>query len=474
MKRLRLLNIIFAMLVLWSCTDDWTFSTDSRYRLDMSVDTLKFDTVFAGLASPVYGFMIYNRNTEGLRLDAVMGGGADSPFRMNVDGEGGTVITGLEIPAGDSLYCFVSVNIPWADNEALTDAFDSIRFILESGTVQFVRLSASGQNAVSLRGMRVEHDTTLTARLPYRVYDSLYVADGAVLTLSPGTQLYFHKDACLDVAGQLVARGKADSVIVMRGDRLDQMLHNLPYDFLNGQWGGIRLRGSSMGNVLEYCDIHGGDWGVVMDSSRVDETKLTVTSSIIHNVSGKGIEATNCRISVANSQITDAVMGCVDIAGGISDFTFCTIAGISYWSYCDKAVVLSDRRGDKRFPLLGATFRNCIITGRNSNEFVTEFDEETRDSAPYSVSNSLVMCPDSTDTRFSNVLFENRKLDVYGARNFVDGLFQGYSSVYALDSLSPARGLADDLSDVWPFDLAGTLRPLTGADAGCYQYVPSE
>ena len=475
MKRLRLLNMMIAVLIFWSCTDDWSFSTDSRYRLDFSADTVKFDTVFAGVASFTDGFMIYNENSEGLRFDAVMGGGAASPFRMNLDGEGGAVITGLEIPAGDSLFCFVSVNIPCTDDVALTDAFDSIRFILESGNVQHVRLSAHGQNSVSLKGLRVESDMTLTARLPYIIYDSLFVADGTVLTLAPGASLYFHSDAYLDVAGRIVARGKADSVILMRGDRLDLMLPKLPYDYLNGQWGGIRLRGSSMGNLLEYCDIHGGNWGVRADSSSLDDTKLTVISSIIHNVTGNGIEATNSRISVANSQITAAVGRCVDIAGGMSDFTFCTIAGLSVWSYSDKTVVLSDRRDGRSYPLQGASFRNCIITGRNATEFVTDFDETSAPSAPFSVSNSLIMCKDSTDARFSSdVRFENLKSKPNGAYNFVDHSVQGYRSVYALDSTSRARGIADDLSAVWTVDLAGIARPLSGADAGCYQYVPLE
>ena len=38
-------------IAILSCQDDWTFSADSRYTLDFSVDTLKMDTVFTGVAS---------------------------------------------------------------------------------------------------------------------------------------------------------------------------------------------------------------------------------------------------------------------------------------------------------------------------------------------------------------------------------------------------------------------------------------
>lgn len=472
MKKARILNIMLAVMTLWSCTDNWSFSADSRYNLSFGADTIRLDTVFTGVASATKGFMIYNTNSVGLRFDAVMGGGDGSPFRMNMDGEGGPVLTGLEIPANDSLFCFVSANIPFSDNAGLVEAFDSIRFILESGNVQFVRLAASGQNAVRLRGLTLERDTVLTARMPYIIYDSLCVAQGAVLTLDPGVRLFFHKDAVLDVAGRIVARGSADSVIVMRGDRLDLMLPKLPYDLLDGQWGGILLRSSSVANVFEYCDIHSGSWGIYADNSGVEELKMSVVSSVIHNVSGNGIEAVSCSLKVANSQITNAGLSCVDIAGGKAEFTFCTIAGFSMWKAGREAVALHGSRDGRLTPIEGATFRNCIITGRYQTAFTVQVEDSIRDRVPYSVSNSLLMVQDTTDARFRDVVFDRRDARIYGSSNFTDRTERGYASVFTLDSLSRARGIADDLSAVWTVDLAGVPRPPAGADAGCYQCVP--
>jgi len=471
MKRFLLLFLISGMMLFQSCREDWTFSTDSRCRLQFSADTIRLDTVFTGEVSATAGFMIYNTNNSGIRFDAVMGGGAGSPFRMNLDGEGGSTITGLEIGGGDSLFCFISVKVPESDDSGLTDAFDSIRFILESGTVQFVRLHASGQNAVRLRGSTIDHNTVFSARLPYVIYDTLRVAGGAVLTLEPGCRMYFHKDAVLDLAGTIVAQGTPDSVIIMRGDRLDLMLPRLPYDLLNAQWGGICLGRESTGNIFSYCDIHGGSWGIRADSSGTDKLKMSVVSSVIHNVSGNGIEATSCRIEVANSQITNAGGSCVDIAGGLSDFTFCTIAGFSVWTAGLEPVSLKDNRDEKPAPIEGAVFRNCIITGRNNKGFTVTVDS-LRDKVPFSISNSLIMVQDTTDVRYRDVVFENRDSKAYGSSNFTDRTSRGYGSVFTLDSLSRARGIADTLSRVWTVDLAGVPRPYSGADAGCYQYVP--
>jgi hypothetical protein len=256
----------------------------------------------------------------------------------------------------------------------------------------------------------------------------------------------------------------------MRGDRLDYMLQDLMYDDLAGQWGGIRLRGGSYGNRLEWCDIHGGQWGVIADSAGSDLLKLSVISSIIHNVDGNGIQATDCRIEVANSQITNAGVTCVDITGGWSRFTFCTIAGFSMWSIGAQAVLITDRSGDGYVPLREASFSNCIITGRHEQEFVTLLADSVRDKAPYSISHSLLMVRDTTDTRYTGVVFEDREGDIFGPYNFRDRTMHGYRSVFALDSLSPARGIADHLGADWPVDLAGVPRPATGADAGCFQY----
>lgn len=474
MKASRILGLITVLLVLFSCQDDWKFSADTRYTLDFSVDTVRLDTVFTGIASASAGFMVYNPNDAGLRFDAVMGGGAGSPFRMNLDGEGGAVITGLEIPAGDSLFCFVTVNIPPSDVTRPFNAFDSIRFVLESGVVQHVRLSAYGQNAIVLKGIRIDSDTRLDATLPYLVYDSLYVAEGATLTIAPGARLYFHSKSVLDVAGRVMAEGSADSVIIMRGDRLDAMNTAPPvaYDLLAAQWGGIRIRGGSYGNVFIHCDIHSGEFGIIADSASSGKTKFSLYSSVVHNVSGSCIEATGCMIDVANSQITNAGTSCLDIAGGKSEFTFCTIAGFSLWSLGSQAVLISDIRDGNSVPFTGASFRNCIITGRHESEFIADFADSVSKTAPYSVENSLLMVKDSADVRFRNVVFENKDREAFASSNFVDHTIRGYGSVFALDSLSRARGIADTLSRVWPVDLAGVPRPPKGADAGCYQFVP--
>ena len=73
---------------------------------------------------------------------------------------------------------------------------------------QQVLLTASTQSVINLRAHRVESDITWSERRPYRILDSLVVAEGSTLTLSAGTRLYFHPEARLIVHGTLRAEGK--------------------------------------------------------------------------------------------------------------------------------------------------------------------------------------------------------------------------------------------------------------------------
>ena len=84
------------------------------------------------------------------------------------------------------------------------------------------------------------------------------------------------------------------------------------------------------------------------------------------------------------------------------------------------------------------------------------------------------MVSDTLDTHYHNVVFDRHGKKKGGAYNFRNNTLEGFRSVFALDSMSRARGIADDLSAVWTVDLAGVERPVSGADAGCYQYVPLE
>ena len=288
-----------------SCMDDEEFSTSPSDRLVFSTDTVAFDTVISGAPTNTRTFMVYNHGEKALRVSrAYLGRGADSPFRVNVDGtflDGGQA-GDFEIYARDSIRVFLEMTAPVNDSDKPVAVEDDLMFQLESGQTQSVHLVAYGQDVIVMRGQVFASDTTLSARRPYQVLDSLVVAEGATLTLSAGTRLLFHPDASLIVRGTVRAEGVLGDEVMMRGDRMGNMFTNQPYDLIPGQWGGIVLTGTSYGNLFRYCDIHSGSFGVRCDSSDVNREKVRIENSVLHNMQGDVFSATSSNVFVGNSR----------------------------------------------------------------------------------------------------------------------------------------------------------------------------
>ena len=196
----------------------------------------------------------------------------------------------------------------------------------------------------------------------------------------------------------------------LRGDRLGYMFSNQPYDRIPGQWGGVVFSDKSHDNVLEYCEIHSGDFGIRCDSSSIDLQKLTLSNSLIHNVGGHGLYARQCALTVGNTQITNAAGDCVRLIGGRSEFTHCTI-GQFYALAGDRGVALhfsNYGEGSRCSARARVRFVNCIISGYNNDDLVGESSPRYKNDAfNYDFSHCLLNTPKPTKhEHFRNCLFE--------------------------------------------------------------------
>lgn len=461
-----------------SCAEKVVWSEDPAERLSFSTDTVSFDTVFTALGSSATVFRIYNNNRNALRSDVFLAGDAGSPFRINIDGQSGHAVSDVDIRGGDSLYCFVSVFVNPLDSDSPLLVEDSIRFVLENGAVQYVRLMAYGQDIIVLKGEVVRDGSTktLTASRPYLIRDSLYVEPGSELVIEKGARLYFHDDASLIVGGRISAAGTPDSMIVMCGDRLDNMLSGIPYDLVAGRWGGVFIRNTSFGNELRSCDIHSGNCGIVVDSSNVEQCKLLLDGCIVHNVKYDALSLNSCRSIVRNSRISNAGAHCVDILGGDHRFDFCTIAGFYPWSVKESALYLCNKSDTTVYPIIRAEFVNCIITGYGSDEVMGFIVDSIPGVSPdlisnYRIEHSLVLTADTTDAHLVCDVWDTDSNQVHAAANFRHASQGDFRFDFRLDSLSRARGMASP-STLCPLDINGVPRPDSLADVGCYQYVP--
>lgn len=460
-----------------NCSDDADFSSSSDLSLEFSSDTVSFDTVFTGIGSSTASFLVYNRNSSSLRIDNVkLAGGENSSFRVNVDGQYGCYISDLEIRKNDSIFVFVDVNVDKNDSDIPLIVTDSLVFALESGIKQSVIFVAYGRDAEVLHAPVFDVDTVLESDRAYIIYDSLTIASGCTLTLPAGCELYFHNGAGMNVYGSLKAIGEQERPVLFRGDRTDCLFDYLPYDRVPGQWEGIVFHSSSNDNILDWCDIHSAEYGLLVEAGDTALQRLTVSNSSICNFSGNALESVMSRIDVTNSLIANAGGNCVKVIGGNVSFIHCTIANFYVWKQRDVAVALYNTLDGKVAPLYEAFFANCIITGSKSDEimgYFSDLGDSITNGADYRFVSSLLNTkPDDGNDRFLNIVWDDKSVYPFAKEHFrlVDNSVYMYD--FRLDSLSAACGIADkEYSRLLPVDLDGNKRPDSLTDAGCYQYV---
>ena len=477
----RLLSLLLLLTALVTACDDYdSWTTSPTARLDFSVDTVAFDTVITGLGSATQTLVILNHNKEGLRIRHVeLAQGSKSPFRVNLDGQylSGGEGEDFEVRKQDSLYARIEVKLPFMDSDDIHEWQDVLRFTLESGTVQQVVLTASGMDVVVLRGETIAENRVLDARRPYLIYDSLVVAQGAVLTLPEGCKLMFHDKTSLLVHGTLLANGSLERPVIFRGDRTDRMFPYLPYDNTPNRWGGIHFFADSRDNRLTQCDIHSGDYGIICDSTVLAEDSeplLTIENSVIHNIGGCGLMLTHCRTQVAGTQISNTLGDCVHIEGGAHTFIHCTLAQFYPLSANrGDALYLANIDGNIYRHIYWSHFLNCVITGYADDVIMGNISENDQNVCNYLFQNCLLRTVVSNDTeRFRNIHYDiPDSAEVTGADNFV--LFDTYRFLYdfAPDSLSKIRGIADaEIAAQFATDRRGRSRLADGApDAGAYE-----
>lgn len=351
------------VLVLWACQKE-RFTESSNARLQTSVDTLHFDTVFTTTGSITQAVKLFNNNKEGIRVSSIrLAGGALSPFKINVNGYKGPQVTDLEIRGKDSAYIFVTVSInPTTDNLPFI-VRDSIE-VSYNGNRKFIQLDALGQNARFLRNKEITGHETWNNELPYVILGRLTVDTNATLTINKGCRIYMHADAPFIVHGTLQVNGEHwDSTrVVFSGDRLDE-----PYRHYPGSYPGLIFTSASKNNHLSFTTIKNAFQGItVVDPSPNSAPKLVLEETIIDNAYDAGILAVNSSIKAQNVLVSNCGKNMVLSGGGNYQFTHCTVAAYSnaYLQRKEPLLLVSNYLNTTTPPAdLNAVFRNCIFWG---------------------------------------------------------------------------------------------------------------
>lgn len=451
-------------LFLASCKKD-SFITSQLAQLNITADTLKYDTVFTTTGSITKSFKIINENNQKLRLSKVkLMGGTTSAYKMNVDGAATNEINNLDIEANDSIYVFVSVTInPNAANLPFIVS-DSI-LINYNGNNRYVQLQSYGQNANFLSNRLITGNVVWTNNLPYVILGSIRIDTTAMLTIQSGCRIYAHADAPFIVDGSLIVNGTQSNNVTFTGDRLDADYKDLP-----ASWPGIYFRGNSKNNVLSYAVVKNAYQAIVTEKPSINANpKLILHQCIVDNAYDAGIYCVNSSLQADNSLISNCGSNIILSYGGIYNFTHCTVAAFSNDYLTHKNPVLNvnnfiEQTGAFLTADLNAVFRNSIFWGDNgivtnevtvnkqgANPFTVLFEKNIYRVLTDPVNSVLNGNIKNADPSFDSIDVNKRIFDFRITKNaFAPGINAGVATGF-------------------PKDLDNNNRNIGLPDLGCYE-----
>jgi hypothetical protein len=440
-------------------------SMSGNDKLQITIDTLFFDTVFTahnqvpGVPMSVNKqIVVVNPNKNAVETDIILGGGANSYFRINVDGEPGRKFEDIYIRGGDSIFIFVEVTVnPNNSNNPLI-VRDSIIFNT-NGNVQDVKLIAWGQDAHYFLSDTLCNVTWSDKLKPYVVHDYVFVPQGCTFTIEEGVKVYFAPYSWLYVEGTIKIKGTVNAPVMMEGDRLQPQ-----YEEVAGQWGGIYMDWPSVNNEISYAYLKNGLVGIYCDSSQANSNpNVIVKNSFVRNMLYDGLAGRGSTMYADNSLFVNCGRyGFLGQEGGDYTLKHCTVATFeNTFSRKEPTFVFSNRRRDdfgrivKTFNI-SYNFQNCIIYGNLADEF--GFDLEPGKFVNRGIDGNLIKSSDTTWKKTNNVTNKDPRFINYKKNDF------------RLDTLSGAKDIGVLLNPPINTDFADRSRD-SKPDAGAFERV---
>jgi hypothetical protein len=424
---------LFASLTFTSCKKPFKFSKEN---LNFSADTIVFDTVFTTVGSTTKRLKIYNNSNSTLKVDEIeLMGGSASPFRMNVDGEKGTIITELEMEKGDSLFIFVEVTLSVNNGILPLIVEDRIRF-KTNGKDQFVQLAVWGQDAYF--HFKDTNSGTWPNDKPHVIYGYAAVDSAQTLNIQQDTKIYLHKDAILyNYKGTLNINGTHDHEVILQGDRLESY-----YQDQTGQFYGIYFQ-EARPSKISYAIIKNGTAGIHLFSEDPSNTGYTleVDNTIIYNnarygifiYSGAKVKAENCLI------YKNLAYALFVLEGGDFNFNYCNLLGYASTDQIPAVGITNYFTNSQGFltykSINEGTITNSVITGNQATEIAIATENP---GGAYNLNFNIKNCLIKSETIPTNSFYSSILWNQNPA--FIDLAEDDYH----INSLSPLNGNADN------------------------------
>ncbi len=375
---MKLVNLFFGIAILAALSLSSTSCKKKNQfgdgNLSFSKDTLVFDTVFTTIGSTTKYFKIYNHQNKALKISEVqLMGGTASKFKLNLDGTQGTNFSDVEIPSGDSLFCFVEVKLSVNGQNLPVIVEDSVRF-MTNGENQYVKLAAWGQDMYyhysdfsvpNGAGLDLNEGTWPNDK-PHVIFNRAFVDEDKTLNIVGGTKIYLHKGAILwNFKGTLNIDGDYTNKVTIQGDRLEAYYKDVP-----GQYYGIYLQ-EARPSIIDNCIIKNATAGIHVDSRNpnFNQTTLTISNTEIKNASSYGLFLFDGpKVYGENVLVHSTGVHSLLVVQG-ADFTFnqCDFLGYGPGEGSTAAVGISNHytnsEGTFVAQIPNANFNNCVIYG---------------------------------------------------------------------------------------------------------------
>ena len=384
-----------------ACRKEELIDNDPNTKLQFSIDSILFDTVFtsAGTTNRVLKIFNYNKNSV-VVANIKLAGGDASAFKININGIAVSNLSNLKIRGNDSIYVFIKAFINPNNSNTPFIVEDELSFSL-NGNVKKIPVIAYGQNAVYLNGAVIRSNTTFSKNKPYIIFNYALVNENVTLNIDAGAKLYFHKNAQLFVSGSLKANGTLTDSITFTSDRQERI-----YDDEPGQWSGIHLLKPSVNNQINYSTIKNALVGIRVDSlSNNANPKLLLTNSIIKNHGVAGVLGYTASITGINNLMFNCGQFLViGLYGGDYSFYQNTLANFNFnFPRKSPSVYFSDNLNDNTTltKSLNATFTNNIIYGSLLREL--EFNKKGTSVFATNFTNNLIRTDQQASLGTTNI-----------------------------------------------------------------------
>ena len=403
----------------------------SKKNLEFSIDTLVFDTVFTTIGSTTKQFKIYNRENKPLKIEEIeLMGGANSPFRLNVDGNMGSSLKNIEVLANDSLFAFVEVTLNVNGEILPMIVEDSIRF-RTNGKDQYVNLAVWGQDAYF--HYKDLNEGTWPNDKPHVIYGYAAVDSAKSLNIQAGTQIYLHKNSLLYVyKSTLNVQGTLGNEVVFQGDRLEP-----DYDEVTGQYYGIYFH-EAKPSLIDYAIIKNGTAGIHLFSEDPNNSSYTLDlkNTIIQNQARYGVFIySGAKVKAENSIISkNGTHALLVLEGGDFNFNHCNLLG--YGNSQNPAVGISNFYTDYSTSTTNVSsinegkLYNCIVSGNLETELAIDTIQMAGVNLNFDFRNCLIKSQEiQTDSFYQNTFWNSNPMfvdvDIYDFKFPISSILNG-------------------------------------------------